>query len=67
MSITLTLDAATSAALRSEAAAHKKSPAAFLREMLEDLADYRLVQKRAQEGANLPTVNAEEVYRPCGI
>ena len=67
MSSTLTLDAATSAALRSEAAAHKKSPTAFLREMLEDLADYRLVQKRAQEGVNQPTISAEEVYKQCGI
>jgi hypothetical protein len=67
MSSTLTLDATTSAALRQEAAAHKKSPTAFLHEMLEDLADYRLVQKRAQEGAGQPTISAEEVYKQCGI
>ena len=67
MSATLTLDATTSAALRQEAAAHKKSPTAFLREMLEDLADYRLVQQRAQDAANQSTVSAKEVYKQCGI
>ena len=49
MTATLTLDALTSEALRNEAAQHKKSPTVFLREMLEDLADYRLVERRTKE------------------
>jgi hypothetical protein len=67
MSTTLTLDALTSAALRTEAEHHQKSPTAFLREMLEDLADYRLVERRAKENANQPTLSAQEVYQQCGI
>ena len=67
MTATLTLDALTSEALRNEAAQHKKSPTAFLREMLEDLADYRLVERRAKEGTNQPTFSAQEVYQQCGI
>lgn len=67
MSTTLTLDSLTSDALRNEAAQHKKSPTTFLREMLEDLADYRMVERRAKEAVNQPTFSAEEVYKQCGI
>jgi hypothetical protein len=67
MSTTLTLDAATSAALRNEAAEQSKSPIAFLRDLLEDIGDHRLADRSIKANQGQPTYSLEAAMARCGL
>ncbi|MDI9334800.1 MAG: hypothetical protein QM533_10530 [Cytophagales bacterium] len=67
MSSTLTLDALTSEALRKEAELERKSPVAFLRDLLEDIGDHRLAERSIKANAGQPSVSLETAMARCGL
>jgi hypothetical protein len=67
MTATLTLDATTSDALRKEAALERKSPMAFLRDLLEDIGDHRLAERSIKTNQGQPTYSLDAAMARCGL